>query len=577
MDYESFKKLSLAPLSYDSLSLAFAALRVIQRRYPNVPVTDSNYSVYPSTANSIIYENPRLSNIPNDWGVYAEVFECIKDTAREHLLYSVMEDKPVLPTIVDEYLNLLRHKSLGINILDARIIKEGICYIQDEGLDRPTIIPLQILGYRNAWAFIVAYSDCIHYYDSGDNSLKLTVIDNTSRAVETDWTGPKNENENLSGIYMLLGIRRIIEGHPHISQQAATGKALESFRIRILIELHCKKTDPSLEEFQPSQAGNIYNPPATSFWGSQNISVPRESAPLMPIDGSAPIVHSGLQNMLSTRESIPVILGDDSNMAPNFISENMFLSTGQGSVESLSNSTPELSHSSVTRRSTPATSPGSRLSPQPTSQLSNNAKAFNTMKGILNLLSTASLACRLSKVSKNTSLAILWHAVKEDHFGSKFHQRYNAVLFYNKMEALRSDDAIKSEIKGGDIRMMKTRKKQCKFWKDVYDIGESFGWEDDDRYVLLLAISSLSANESQQNKEDILEQLRRRLNNDSDPLKQWLLSAKELCAAIIKQSLPEENLMIDVYFLKKGEEIDQRTYDSFVSIDPHNAIMIDRV
>lgn len=163
-------------------------------------------------------------------------------------------------------------------------------------------------------------------------------------------------------------------------------------------------------------------------------------------------------------------------------------------------------------------------------------------------------------------------SVRNNHFASQFHERYNAVLFRQTMERLKNDDnrlrlAMKHQADGSCISDMKKMSSQCKFWEELCNIGEDKWGED--KYVILLAIKPLSPSVIQQNREHILTELPKRLEDNADPLGSWLSSAKNLCASIIQRSLSEETLMIDLYHLKTLKDIDDDTYAAYVSLDPH--------
>jgi hypothetical protein len=52
-------------------------------------------------------------------------------------------------------------------------------------------------------------------------------------------------------------------------------------------------------------------------------------------------------------------------------------------------------------------------------------------------------------------------------------------------------------------------------------------------------------------KQQILSELRYRLDDPADPLQHWLQQSQRLCGAIITGALPPDNLMIEIYGLKK--------------------------
>lgn len=74
--------------------------------------------------------------------------------------------------------------------------------------------------------------------------------------------------------------------------------------------------------------------------------------------------------------------------------------------------------------------------------------------------------------------------------------------------------------------------------------------------------------------DDITTELRRRFNQELDQLMRWLWRAWELCAAIIKQLLPKENLMINLYYIKRIGNINKDIYNSFVSLNPYKKMQL---
>ncbi|KAM4067502.1 hypothetical protein HRG_012285 [Hirsutella rhossiliensis] len=172
---------------------------------------------------------------------------------------------------------------------------------------------------------------------------------------------------------------------------------------------------------------------------------------------------------------------------------------------------------------------------------------------ILDHLSEAVLANRSIGMSAHTNLAVLWHSVKRGTLGSVFHERYHAVLFYDQMNRL-DDDAMRSV------------QSQCKFC-----------WEG--KYTLLLALPGTPSIRGMRNAEKrrIIADIQSRLDEESDPFKRWLHQAQYLCAAIVNQELPEENLMIDVYHLKWHETIGDNEYRAYTSVDPRFKLPLPRL
>ncbi|CAG1979583.1 unnamed protein product [Fusarium graminearum] len=112
--------------------------------------------------------------------------------------------------------------------------------IGTEGLDRPIIIPFLC---SHDWAFAVAYHDCIHWYDSCPSRRTPSFSAIEARRVVEGWKGPRHSDPNEAGIFMLMGIRLVLQRKPHLSQKAADQIA-RTFRARMLGELLAGKVEP---------------------------------------------------------------------------------------------------------------------------------------------------------------------------------------------------------------------------------------------------------------------------------------------------------------------------------------------
>jgi hypothetical protein len=190
---------------------------------------------------------------------------------------------------------------------------------------------------------------------------------------------------------------------------------------------------------------------------------------------------------------------------------------------------------------------------------------------ILGHLSDAVLAKRSMQASSHISLAVLWESVKRGGgIGSAFHERYNAILFHDRMEALQEREevvrAMNYPINQRCLQEMRLTQEQCRFWHDVCALRRDW---DSGRYTLLLAVPRLSSLRSMRTveKDRIISELSTRLANVSDPLEDWLKQARQMCTAITG-TLPAENLMIDLYHLKQHEAITNADYEAFTSVDP---------
>lgn len=560
MDCQNFRELALAPFSYTSFNMAQAALEVARQRYPTTPwLEKARGSSYQPVEDDIHIETAGL-RIVDEWNLKVKVMTSFLDSKNSYAywLRSLAEGSTVEDDLVVEYLHFLRQRDHSVKISNVRYVKEEVLDLRSEGLDSATVIPVR---NKHSWSFIVAYPDCIHRYHSGLSAP--SPISTGPRAVHSNWTGPRGQNEEESAIYTLLGIRRIQEGNTHLSQEAAE-EIQHSFRIRMTIELLCEQIDPDDEK--------VHNLSDTIH---KHRSV---------IDSESRLA---LESLSEPSDDANMDWGEDSHS--NEIPEFPATSPGFG--------TPTPTHSPTSTRRSPPESHIPSISPMTSSQSRSRSSAgrsirnsliprarqdlnfINERKGILDILCTAISVYRSTETSKEKSLLVLWHSMKKRsvrnvHFASQFHERYNAVLFRKKMKSFNdNDNALRSEMKhqadGSCISKMKKVSSQCEFWEKLCDIGHEKWREDVCKFVLLLAIPALSPDVIQRNGEHILSELYNRLMDNADPLGSWLLSAQELCASIIQRSLPEETLMIDLYHLKTLKDIDDNTYAAYVSLDPH--------
>ncbi|ODA75749.1 hypothetical protein RJ55_08731 [Drechmeria coniospora] len=377
--------------------------------------------------------------------------------------------------IVDQYLKLLRQDASETQISEVRDLREETNIITNEGLYQPAIIPYQD---NNGWAFAVAYTDVIHWYNSRPCNVPEFSASG-SRQVVTNWTGPKQSKFSDSGVLMLLGIRCIQKGTPHRSQRVADAM-VSSFRTRIFVELLCQKLDPTEEDFEQLQEHE------------------REEQSLFFLDAT-----NGMD--LSSRQatSAPITPPESGTSVIEAFSPKM--GQGQGQLR---------------RMLAKPTPPGSRDATRPIGHAQSHPLFPD----------------------------ILWHSVKRGALGSVFHERYHAVLFYDKMNRLDDDSAIERamshQVDVQCIKSMRSMQSQCKFWYDLCNLCSNL----DKKYTLLLAVPGTPSIRGMRTteKQRIIGEIQSRLEGESDPLKDWLYRAEDLCAAIINQELPDENLMIDV-------------------------------
>lgn len=495
-EIDRLKKLSLDPLSCESLRRVGEIWRTIRVRYPNTGEPIST---------------------PGSWVQYASKLSQSNSEEDDDILPSVRRlarGESVDEETMRACLGLLRAdpSPCEATVADVRSLGGDEVSVQGDGLRHPSIIPF-LDGEE--WAFAVAYPDCVHWYDSR-HGAEVPLLAVGGRPLVTGWTGPKQRRDRPedSGIFALMGIRRIYQGCPHLGQQSADEQK-SLFRTRLLAELICGKTEPSEDEFSAV-------------------------APLSSED------------------------------RPSFFADAFY---GGVPPASASPSSPITPPPSPPRRPRVAEgrSRGPRQAREPRARLASTRASPDDRRTILGHLSDAVLASRSVQMSSQTSLAVLWQCLKGDGRRSALHERYSAVLFHGRMESLRSANevsaAMNHPVSQPCLNDMRSTQAQCELWRDICELRQEWGSE---KYSLLLAVpSSVSVRSlGPSGRRELVSELRSRLDDASDPLEGWLEQARALCVAIINNSLPSVSLMMDVYHLKRNEGMSAEDFRVFTSVDP---------
>ncbi|KAJ2983489.1 hypothetical protein NQ176_g649 [Zarea fungicola] len=414
---------------------------------------------------------------------------------------------------VQSYLDLLRHLDSPVEILPIRTLQNEIT-LSSEGTAHPAIIPF-VDG--NMWAFAVAYPDCVHWYDSRHDRHIPSLSLPDKRAVTNRWTGPKHERNADSGIFMLMGIRCIQRGCPHLPQETAVNLA-SAFRARVVIELLCGKIDPSRHSAERLLSQEV-----------EDQSLFFEDA-MNGIDRQSPF-------------------------SPDMETQNIFVP-------------PPLDANRI-----PPSTAVSLAQPACKRVRQENGFKVADARTILANLNEASLTTRAVVRAAGTPLDILWLLVQNTSYTSAFHDRLNAVLFYEEMKRHETDSDVKEAMKHPiDVRDMRIVQARCKFWKDACELRSEWG---EDKYVLLLAFPRTVTGRTGRSRH--IQELEQRLNDRGDHLQQYLHAVRDICRAIVHSSLPCESLMIDVYHLKRHEPLSQSMFDAFVSVKPRARVPLPRL
>ncbi|KAJ3492923.1 hypothetical protein NLG97_g5059 [Lecanicillium saksenae] len=508
-EIQVLNKISLGAFPRESVQQAVSALKTVQQRYPAIAsmqpsrsgsaAADEGNSAFPRTEAKIVEYVSR----------YADTVPPTDDLSKA--AWSLAQQHAPPRDAVASYLDLLRRLDSPVEILPIRPLHDGIT-LSSDGTKRPVIIPFM---EGDIWAFAVAYADCVHWYDSRREKHVPVLSSPDDRSVTNVWTGPQHQRSEDAALFMLMGIRCIQRGCPHLAQETAVD-LVSNFRAQVVMELLCGKVNPTRYE--------------TSRLLSQEIE-------------EQSLFFDDAMNGLDERPSPPPYTEPDHVFRPTPNAFSYDIPSIPVSVQ-------------------PA---GKRISRE-------NVLKVTDAQTILTNLNEACLATRAVVQSTGTPLDILWCLVQNISSTSAFHDRRNAVLFYEEMKRHKTDQDVKGAMKyPTSIQDMRAVQAHCKFWKDICELRSSWG---EDKYVLLLAFPRNFTGRSGRARH--IRELEQRLNDGADHLEAYLHAARDMCRAIMDNSLPGESLMIDVYHLKKHEPLTESSYDAFVSVKPRAKLPIPR-
>ncbi|KAF4342260.1 hypothetical protein FBEOM_3797 [Fusarium beomiforme] len=609
--YKIVKKIAYQPHSTTTLALIKAATQIIDKRFSNCPPSllfpdprrfPSREVALQRTADERLCD--LIPPVDDSWVRYASKINQ-SSTFEENRVSSSLRDlvrnEYLDVSIVEDYLELLRTLSSQTKIAPIHQLRQdGNISIETEGIDHSIIIPF-IDGQD--WAFAVVYFDCIHWYDSGPLKQIPDLSASGGQRIVEGWRGPQHNDSKDSGVFMLMGISHIIKQQPHVSQEAAND-LVQSFRVRILIELLAEQLDPTPECL--SEKGIIKgaredgaciivsqtdrDSPSSQFeedsfndtmyvlqsTAQDSHSVPPEPPASTSMDQTAytSVAHGdnlsqwGRQQISSVNRANEVQsaaggLRNDSGGTYRYILpavHHPLVAT------SASNHYPTTPFGMNTSRR--MTAPRRRIAtaritmgPEP------NIKSMINRKVILENLSSALRFTRSALASDLDNGYMLWLLGKNRKTGGKLQQRYQRVLFNQKM-AERVDQDLK--IDGLNDRQWKSMKKDFGYWKvwvDMRDVGLKY--DDLGEFVTLCALpgSMNSENMSGDYQKSLVAAFEREIEDSSSPLRQWLRDARQLCDMILTKSIPAHPLKLDDYETNVEEEVSDVAWKSHMSTD----------
>ncbi|VTO90185.1 unnamed protein product [Fusarium graminearum] len=627
-DYEKFRNISCQPYSVDMLEMLMAATNIVHKRFENCPSTllSANLTHFPSPEEvsrrtAVTPVQQLLPPVDGSWIEIADKISRLPDPPEETnvttAMWNLVRGGPLELPIVDEYLDLLRATSLHTAIAKVRPLSQDENMIGTEGLDRPTIIPF-LCGHD--WAFAVAYHDCIHWYDSSPSRQTPSFSAIEARRVVEGWKGPQHSNPNDVGIFMLMGIRLVLQRKPHLSQRAADQIA-RTFRARMLGELLAGKVEPDgqrlcregVMQAAETDEGSMfvaqpqyeYSPGAAPeadlftealYMQEQANGANRSSRSMSSVDEviSASLRRQANSPRPALRQMSSIVEDNEVPMDEDAVLDDLVTVHGSisppGPQEEMVEPEPDAHPSSATTANTSRRRKGRAQQNDMWAQgdtadgtrktLKLDVNSLVSRKVILENLAAALQCTRLAVATEAYDKCVLWFLGQDNAMQGKLQQRYSRVLFVEKMEEQARQDVTMSGINDKQWKNMKRDSRNWRIWKDVRDAGREH--DDLGPFVTLCAFpgSMDSKYLSKKNRDSLVADLKRELRSDredesggqrrshsSSPLRHWLRDARPLCDAILSGALPTSPLNIENHDLTFADEVTDEDWILYTSID----------
>ncbi|KAH7113523.1 hypothetical protein EDB81DRAFT_893397 [Dactylonectria macrodidyma] len=542
---ELFRSLRFQPLSQKELAEFQRTAEILQRCYVSSEPCD------------LLIDNP-------SWTEYAEKLPRIGfgiDSRVPESRRGLVQGAGVTEYDTESYLKLLKKTPLSADISQIIPKQDLSSTIDSLDRDRTIIVPVRD---EQGWAFAVAYPHCIHWYDSKPTKAVPEFA--------SGWCGPQSQENNDSGVLMLLGIRRLAMKFPHVDDEDIE-RTVSSFRTRLLLELICGHLNPDTDEVTALHLveGNMDFLPS-------NDGPESESPQPAVVEQTAHSERSHFSNAEPTSSESPHCSGEDlpvdsgellgeefhsSSLDHPMDSGELLSEEARSSSSEQPSTIPTNSSIQLLAISAPAISPTARManlaSPRPTINLSYpRPQIYPTMmlapdirKPMLEILREAVAAIRRIEASNTTDLKDLWSWIRDGLLSSEFHRRYHRVLLHEKLKD--ASNSRKFLDMDGSIESKKAATAEGRLWGELCTFGEQQYY----KYVMLCAIPK---------KDPISERSLNIFKNSfkSNPDLKWALAqAQELCKAIVGNQLPKRLLMIESYSYESYRRLDDRQFASY--------------
>ena len=562
-DYEQFQQLALRPHTKTSLALMTAATRVANKRF--------------ETCTSTLHSATSTSFPPPEVAVQEDIDECLQDLVGpvndiwtecvrklsqlqlqhpsegsriSQSMWDLVHGGPLDIKIVESYLQLLRHTSRRVVILRARMLREGRNSIQEtEGIAHPVIIPFL---HESHWAFAVAYPDCVHWYDSMSD-LSGAPLHGDARPIIEGWQSPRSGNAADSGVFMLMGIKLILQRKPHLSQGVAQ-TLVQPFRASTFLELLCRKPKPSSEDLlnmnldQVIATGDICT---TTNQLNQNTAVAYGQEQQLPVEDELFVTeradHADDPPFGAFNPTRETIHPESTTTIPPVTDPGL-------APESVTAHRQPAANTSRTRRSRPAFVDG-KLD----TYICNST---DDLKVILDNLSHGLQFKRSALASSNDNPLVLERLLRYPRTSGNLHRRYHAVLLHNIVKEDARQMQREPSLRNKSKKSLTNYLRSWSLWKKISDVGVTHGLGP---YVTLCAFQNdFSGYRIAETKQKpFIRELEKRLQDKSDMLRVRLQMASKLCEAILCGPTPVSLFNIDDYDFQAESEVTDEKFEFY--------------
>ena len=414
------------------------------------------------------------------------------------------------------------------------------------------------------------------------------------------WRGPQHSKQNDAGLFMLMGITRILQRKPHLSQEVID-RITHAFRVRMLIQLLTRRLEPTSEDLKKTGvAAEMTRAGAREQGGTQNeeqveqcITVSQVGDMFSPSYG---MENSYFEDALFVTDTYQPVEENETVYARHGYNSTQAALAHTSLVNDFSGiqaaetgdlyagfatqrETPQLGHASSTITPSPVNLPNTSrrravtqrngmVRPRPPINeipVETIIKSI-TRATILENLSTAWRVKRLAMACKKYNERLLWNLARNRKTDGTLQQRYQRVLFNDRLDTESGKEMLS--------RMPKRKKNRweedhsCwKIWQDLRDLGREH--DDLDPFVVLAVFpSSMNIDSmSLERKGSLMEAFEKEIKSDNPgSIRQWLREARPLCEAIFAKNLPLNVFNIDDFEFEKEKEVTDKEWESLMEV-----------